>query len=97
MPIKTYLLAFLLVNSLLALPVKIHAQDTLKVMVYNLLQYPSASNYQTKNAYLDTIVNYVKPQILGVNELNPPSTNADNILNLVLKPRLSPSFTRAVF
>ncbi len=97
MPIKTYLLAFLLVNSLLALPVKIHAQDTLKVMVYNLLQYPSASNYQTKNAYLDTIVNFVKPQILGVNELNPPSTNADNILNLVLKPRLSPSFTRAVF
>jgi endonuclease/exonuclease/phosphatase family metal-dependent hydrolase len=78
-------------------PSGLPAQDTVKVMVYNLLQYPSASNYLTKNGYLDTIVNFVKPQILGVNELNPPASNADNILNLVLKPRLSSSFTRAVF
>jgi hypothetical protein len=73
------------------------AQDTMKVMVYNLLQYPSASSYTTKNGYLDTIVNYIRPQILGVNELNPPASNADLILNQVLKTRLSPSFTRAVF
>ncbi len=75
----------------------VSAQDTLKVMVYNLLQYPSASNYTTKNAYLDTIVNYIRPHIFGVNELNPPASNADLILNQVLKTRLSPTYTRAVF
>lgn len=75
----------------------LQAQDTVKVMVYNLLQYPSASNYTTKNTYLDTIVSHVRPTILGVNELNPPVTNADNILNLVLKPRLGSTYTRAAW
>ena len=73
------------------------AGDTLKVMVYNILQYPSASNYITKNGYLDTIVRYVRPHIIGVNELNPPASNADLILNQVLKPSLSSSYTRAQF
>lgn len=75
----------------------LQAQDTAKVMVYNLLQYPNASNYTTKNTYLDTIVSHVRPTILGVNELNPPATNADNLLNLVLKPRLGATYTRAAW
>ena len=73
------------------------AGDTLKVMVYNVLQYPSSSSYITKNGYLETIVRHAKPHVLGINELNPPASNADLILNQVLKPSLSATFTRAEF
>lgn len=73
------------------------AGDTLKIMVYNVLQYPSSSNYITKNGYLDTIIRHTKPHILGINELNPPASNADLILNQVLRPSLSSTYTRAAF
>lgn len=61
-------------------------------MHYNLLYYGNSSgtcneennNTETKNTALKTIVNYVQPDILTVNELNPYNVYADNILNNVL-------------
>ncbi len=55
----------------------LQGQDTLRIMQYNLLMYgnnfggctSSNNNIDNKNAYLHTIVNYVKPDILTVNEI----------------------------
>ncbi len=53
------------------------AQDTIKVMHYNLLQYgndfndctQSNNNVSDKNEYLKTIIQYIKPDIFTVNEM----------------------------
>ena len=53
------------------------AQDTLRLMHYNLLMYgndfggcnQANNNVEAKNAYLKTIVDYVRPDILSVNEI----------------------------
>jgi hypothetical protein len=54
-----------------------NAQDTLTVLQYNLLQY--GNNYggcnttnnkvSTKDGYIKTIINYIKPDIFSVNEM----------------------------
>ncbi len=54
------------------------SQDTLKVMHYNLLNYGNITSYCTatnnylldKEQYLKTIIKYVKPDILSVNEIS---------------------------
>ena len=54
------------------------AQDTLKVMHYNLLMYGNNSGWcnennndvDEKNLNLQTIIDYVKPDIFTVNELS---------------------------
>jgi endonuclease/exonuclease/phosphatase family metal-dependent hydrolase len=71
--------------------------DTLRVMQYNLLQYPSSSTATIKHSYLSIILGYVKPDIIGVNELNPPVGNADNLLNSAIRPVLGNSWKRAAF
>ncbi len=56
----------------------IHAQDSLKLMHYNLLYYgkntdrcnSSNNNIDEKNADLSEIINYYKPDIFSVNELD---------------------------
>lgn len=75
------------------------AQETIKVMQYNLMYYgknvyecTSTTNYiEDKNKNLKTIIQYVKPDIFGVNELDgnksyPISDDAsyllDNALNV---------------
>ncbi len=86
------IILFFIVNNLIA-------QDTIKVMHYNLLYYgkntsfcTSSNNYiDNKNENLKTIIQYVKPDIFSVNELDgkgayPVSDDAayllDNALNV---------------
>ncbi len=62
---------FFIVNNLVA-------QDTIKVMHYNLLYYgknvyectSTTNNIDNKNEYLKTIIQHVKPDIFSVNELD---------------------------
>ena len=48
---------------------EVFAQDTLRVMTYNLLGYPSSSNVSAKNANLAPIIAYLQPDILVVQEM----------------------------
>lgn len=59
--------------------------DTFSVMQYNLLNYAASDNPSTyKNPRLQTIINYVNPDIFGANEIARGSQNAQNILDNVL-------------
>lgn len=68
------------------------AQDTLKVMHYNLLNYGNITDYCTlnnndpndKKAWLKTIVDFYLPDILTVNELGTSPVYHQQILNDVL-------------
>lgn len=70
----------------------VQSQDTLTIMHYNLLMFgnntgdcnQSTNNYVTKTGYLKTIVDYVKPDILTVNEINESYLYHDYILNYAL-------------
>ncbi|GAB4326970.1 MAG: hypothetical protein Kow00127_19760 [Bacteroidales bacterium] len=76
------LFLFLVLNTLTA-------QDTLTLLQYNLLMYGnnfggcnnSNNNVQEKNEALRTIVEYVKPDLVFVNELDEESYYHDLILN----------------
>lgn len=68
------------------------SQDTLRVMHYNLLNFgnntgycnQTNNNYQDKTGYLKTIVAYVKPDILTVNEISNSTLYHEYILNNAL-------------
>jgi len=70
----------------------VQSQDTLTIMHYNLLMFgnntgdcnQSTNNYISKTGYLKTIVDYVKPDILTVNEINESYLYHDYILNYAL-------------
>jgi len=67
------------------------SQDTIRIMHYNLLMYgdnfggctSSNNNVNDKNGYLKTIVDYVKPDIVTVNEIYKDSYYHDLILDSV--------------
>lgn len=67
-------------------------QDTIRLMHYNLLNYGNYWSYCTstnnnvndKNEYLKVIVDYVKPDIITVNEISDNEEYHDLILNEVL-------------
>ncbi len=59
------------------LPVRLQATDTLKVMSYNLLNFPSTSPNRIDT--LEIILSYVKPDILMVCEIT-SAAGIDNIL-----------------
>jgi len=67
----------------------IYAQDTITFMQYNLLMYgnnfggcsSSNNNIDDKNQYLNTIVDYVQPDILTVNELDANPFYSNYLLN----------------
>jgi hypothetical protein len=69
-----------------------YTQDTLILMHYNLLMYgnntswctQSNNNYVSKTGYLKTIVDYVKPDILTVNEISGSMLYHDYLLNNAL-------------
>ncbi len=69
----------------------IYAQDTIRIMHYNLLMYgntfggctTSNNSVFNKNEYLRTILNYVKPDIITVNEIYKDSYYHDLILDEV--------------
>lgn len=72
----------------------VFAQDTIRVMQYNLLFYglytdfctESNNNREQKDAYLRTIINHFQPDIFTVNELGRGAHNLtllrDNVLNI---------------
>jgi hypothetical protein len=72
---KNILFQFIL---LISFSICIKAQDTITVMQYNLLQYGgSCIPIAGKTADLKTILKYVMPDILGVNEMLPDNTTID--------------------
>jgi len=77
-----------LLSSLLFFFLQLKSQDTLTVMVYNLLTYGSSGNSSlspsVKNPNLKTIINQILPDIFGVNEVANNSLYCDNILVNVL-------------
>jgi hypothetical protein len=64
------------------------AQDTIKFMHYNLLNYRnttnqctnSTNNPETKEGHLETIVSHVKPDILTINEMGANWLNPNKLL-----------------
>lgn len=79
------------------------AQDTLRVIHYNLLHYGGSgpggctlTSTSVKNGYLSTIINYARPDIFTINEMGPSSLYADNILVNVLDP-IDPDYARTTF
>ena len=80
----------------------LNAQDTLRVMHYNLLYYgnggfctSSNNNTDLKDAYLRTIIAYSKPDIFTVNELRKESSYHLRILDDVMNQAGSTSFEMA--
>jgi hypothetical protein len=77
---------------ILLLHLAVQSQDTLTLMHYNLLMFgnntgdcnQTTNSYVAKTGYLKTIVNYVKPDILTVNEINESYLYHDYILNNAL-------------
>ena len=67
------------------------AQDTLTVLQYNLLQYgndyggcnSTNNNVSTKDGYIKTIINYVKPDIFSVNEMVASEAMMEHLLGVI--------------
>ena len=68
------------------------AQETIKIMQYNLLNYNNYTSYCTqsnnnvsnKDGYIKTIFNYVQPDIFTVCEMNEQQLSVDRLLNNVI-------------
>ncbi len=72
----------LLLGSALALSIQgAQAQDTIKFMTYNILNYPDVNT--SRIAYLKTIVQHIKPDVFLVNEITQP-VGATNIISQAL-------------
>ena len=77
---------------ILLISMNISAQDTLKVMHYNLLNYGNITSYCTatnnsftdKEKYLRRIIDYIQPDIFEVNELASNSFIHQRLLDSVL-------------
>jgi hypothetical protein len=84
---RQFFLGLLILTSIV-----LYGQDTVRLMHYNLLMYgnnfggcnSTNNNVNDKNEYLKTILEYVKPDILTVNEIYRDSYFHDLILNQVL-------------
>jgi len=69
--------------------ISVFAQDTIRVMHYNLMYYGETTSYCTatnnpeadKNGYLKTIIQYVKPDIFTANEVAPNSTKHQTLMS----------------
>ncbi len=88
---------------LLLISFSLSAQDTLIMMHYNLLNYGNdyggcdqSTNYLgDKDEYLKTIIPYINPDILTVNEIDCSSTIADRLLDNTLNVNGISHFQRA--
>ncbi len=84
---KLHLFLFLVLVSLF-----VKAQDTVKVMQYNLLNYGNTTSYCTtdnnnvddKNGYIQKIIGFVLPDILAVEEIHGTTSVIDGLLDNVL-------------
>ena len=72
----------------------LNAQDSIRLMTYNLLNYPDAN--PARISYLKTIMQYAKPDILLVNELN-NETGANEVLVNALNTDGINYYSRAQF
>jgi endonuclease/exonuclease/phosphatase family metal-dependent hydrolase len=69
--------------------ISVFAQDTIRVMHYNLMYYGQTTSYCTttnnpeadKNGYLKTIIKYVKPDIFTANEVAPNATKHQTLMS----------------
>ena len=71
--------------------VRVQAQDTIRMMQYNLMYYTNSSgisdcnsvsnNLDNKDAHIKTIFQYVKPTVLCVCEMGSQTMYADRLLN----------------
>ena len=67
------------------------AQDTLTILQYNLLNYGNNTSYctqnnnnvSTKDGYIKTIINYVKPDIFSVNEMVASEAMMEHLLGQI--------------
>ena len=71
------------------------AQESFKVMFYNLLNFPLETNVPDRIQYLDNILDNYQPDILTVCELN--NVSGANTVLQVLQNRVSEDFRSAVF
>ena len=69
-------------------------QDTLKVMYYNILEYPLSPS--TKAVYLQTIFDYYHPDVLVCDEVVSDAVAID-ILNNVINVTPGNNYAKAVF
>lgn len=103
---KGFLLGFFVVIA----PLVLNAQDTIRVLHYNLLVYGTSmascnqtnNNVDLKDQYLNTIIHHTRPDIFTVNELGSgpvgnPSQNVQRILNNVLNTGGRTSFRAATY
>ncbi|MEM7035934.1 MAG: T9SS type A sorting domain-containing protein, partial [Bacteroidota bacterium] len=81
----------------------VHAQDTLRVMQYNILRYGTTginctpTGVTARNLWFTTIMEATMPDIFGVNEVGPsdgPTSPQNNILINILQP-LNPDYRAA--
>lgn len=72
------------------------AQDTLKVMQYNVLRYGDANCDKTnEDDHFKAIIDYYEPDILAINELEPNEAYAEAILARVLNTNNRTGYKRA--
>ena len=84
---RNLFVVFMLFNTFL-----LNGQDTLNVVHYNLLNYGNITSYchngnnniNDKDAYLKTIINYLKPDIFTVNEISKSESIHQHLLDQVL-------------
>ncbi|MCD4680219.1 MAG: T9SS type A sorting domain-containing protein [Bacteroidales bacterium] len=82
-----------------------HAQDTVKVMHYNLLNYGNTTGYcntsnnniDDKDPWLREILNYVKPDILTVNEIGANTNIHQRLLDSTLNVNGIGHYAKSVF
>lgn len=95
----------LLFAVLLLSNVSIFAQDTIRLMHYNLLNYRntttqctnSTNNADKKDGHLQTIIDHVVPDILTVNEMGANWLNPNKILNNALNKNGRDFYDQAEF
>jgi endonuclease/exonuclease/phosphatase family metal-dependent hydrolase len=81
------------------------SQDTISVMVYNLLYYgvntsfctANNNNVELKDNYLRTIISHTLPDIFAVNEMGSGQQNADRILTQVMNSENRDMYGRATY
>ena len=72
----------------------LNAQENIKLMFYNILNFPSEDAVPSRLQYLELILDDYRPDLFMVCELN-DENGADTILNSLLF--LNPDYSRAVF
>ena len=86
--VKTNIYLFIALTAIIltAVPPAAFAQETVRIMTYNILEYPnsvSGGDTTTRNPYFRTIMKNTNPDILVAQEIS-SKTKADDFLNAVM-------------